>query len=135
MSGITYRTGNILSVDEYTELLKSCTLGARRPVNEPERIEAMLRHANLLVTAWDGHLVVGASRCFTDYLYVTYCSDLAVRESHQRLGIGRELLRRTMEEAPCRIVLLAAPQAVDYYPKLGFAQHPSAWTISPGELV
>lgn len=115
-------------------MLNACTLGARRPVEDRAKIERMLEHANLLVTAWDGEMCVGVSRSFSDYAFVTYCSDLAVRDSHQKMGIGRELLRRTLEAGGCRVVLLAAPQAVDYYPRIGFERHNSAWTILPGGL-
>jgi GNAT superfamily N-acetyltransferase len=91
---------------------------------------AMLRNANLMVTAWDGETLVGLARSLTDFTYATYVADLAVRESHQRMGIGIELLRRTQEAgAPAMLVLLAAPAAVDYYPGIGFERHGSAWTL------
>lgn len=134
MSEIVYRTGWPLSVPQFAELLRSCTLGGRRPVDEPEVLASMLAHANLLVTAWEDDLLVGACRCFTDFRYVTYCSDLAVRESHQRFGIGTQLLREAFRAAPCRMVLLAAPQATGYYPAIGFQPHPSAWMALPEEL-
>lgn len=123
-----------ISVDQYIDLLNASTLGERRPVHDREAIRLMLEHANLLATAWEGKTLLGAARCFTDFAYVTYCSDLCVRASHQRLGIGRRLLGKVQEAAPCRIVLLAAPKAVDYYPRIGFTQHRSAWTVLPGEL-
>lgn len=129
-----YRIDRPLSAGQYIELLNDSTLGERRPVEQPQTIEMMLKNANLLATAWEGDELIGAARCFTDFAYVTYCSDLCVRASHQRLGVGRELLRKVLERAPCRIVLLAAPKAVDYYPRIGFTQHPSAWTVLPGEL-
>jgi predicted N-acetyltransferase YhbS len=124
----------MITAQQYIDLLNATSLGERRPVGEPARIAKMIENANLLVTAWDGEVLVGASRCLSDFSYVTYCSDLCVRESHQRLGIGKELLRKTLEAGGCRVVLLAAPKAVDYYPRIGFTKHPSAWTISPGEL-
>jgi hypothetical protein len=31
------------------------------------------------------------------------------------------------------LVLLAAPLAVDYYPKLGFKRHDSAWVLRAGD--
>jgi len=31
------------------------------------------------------------------------------------------------------LVLLSAPQAVEYYPRIGFTQHPSAWVLRAGE--
>jgi len=96
----------------------------------------MLRNANLLVTAWDGELLVGIARSFSDFSYTTYLCDLAVRLSHQHTGIGREMMRRTQQAAPQAIlVLLSAPGAVDYYPHVGFTQHPSAWYLKPGESV
>ena len=133
---IEYRVGNDLDVDEMIELYRESTLGERRPVDERDRMEAMLRNANLVVTAWDGDLLVGISRSLSDFSYVTYLSDLAVRLSHQRMGIGRELMRITQRESGrAYILLLAAPKAVDYYPHVGFTQHPSAWVLREGENV
>lgn len=128
---ITYRLGNDLDVDQMIDLYRACTLGGRRPVDDRARMAAMLRNANLVVTAWDGELLVGISRAFTDFSYATYLSDLAVRESHQRCGIGKELIRETRRHAGAAayLVLLAAPQAVDYYPHIGFEQHHSAWVL------
>jgi predicted N-acetyltransferase YhbS len=128
---IEYRVGNELDLDQVIELYRASTLGERRPVDERDRMEKMLRNANLVITAWDGELMVGISRSLTDFAYATYLSDLAVRESYQRQGIGKELVRRTKElSGPgARVILLSAPKAVDYYPHIGFSHHPQAWTL------
>jgi predicted N-acetyltransferase YhbS len=103
-------------------------------VDDRERMLRMLQNANLVVTAWEGDMLIGISRCVTDFAYATYLSDLAVRVSHQRSGVGRELIRRSQAEAPnAMIILLAAPKAVDYYPRIGFTRHESAWILRPGE--
>ena len=135
MPDITYRIGNDLDLDEVIELLKATSLGVRRPVDNRETIARMIRHGNLTVTAWDGPLMVGIARSLTDFSFVAYLSDLAVRESHQRRGIGRELIRITRGELgpAAKLVLLSAPAAVDYYPQLGFTKHPSAWTLDADE--
>ncbi|HVX67057.1 MAG TPA: GNAT family N-acetyltransferase [Bryobacteraceae bacterium] len=133
---IDYRVGERPDLDQVIDLYRASTLGERRPVDDRERMAAMLRHANLVVTAWDGSLLVGISRALTDWVYVTYLSDLAVRLSHQRQGIGQELIRVTQREAPqASIILLAAPKAVDYYPRVGFTRHESAWMLRSGEPV
>jgi len=137
---LNYRVGNNLDLDEVIGLYVASTLGERRPIEQRDRMEAMIRHANLVVTAWEespeGKTLVGISRSMTDFRYVTYLADLAVRASHQRMGIGLELIRRTREAAPdAYIVLLAAPKAVDYYPRIGFTQHQSAWVLRPGEAL
>ncbi len=131
---ITYKTGNQLDLDQVIELYRASRLGKRRPVNERERMGQMLATANLVITAWDGETLVGISRSLTDFCYATYLSDLAVRESHQRRGIGKELTRLTQEAAPrATIILLAAPAAEKYYPAIGFTQHPQAWILRSGE--
>jgi ribosomal protein S18 acetylase RimI-like enzyme len=131
---ITYRVGNALDLDAVIDVYRACSLGARRPVDDRERMKAMMSHANLVVTAWDGELMVGISRSMSDFAFATYLSDLAVRESHQRMGIGKELIRRTQKEGgSARIILLAAPAAVDYYPRIGMTHHPHCWMLGPGE--
>ena len=99
---IRYLSGNDLDLDALIDLYRASTLGERRPVDDRERMASMLRHANLVVTAWDGELPVGISRAFSDFSFITYLSDLAVRASHQKQGIGKELIRRTQALCPCR---------------------------------
>jgi predicted N-acetyltransferase YhbS len=90
----------------------------------------MLANANLVVTAWESHLLVGIARSLSDFSYATYLSDLAVRVSHQKQGIGRELIRRTQEAGgAAMIVLLAAPKAEEYYPRIGFTHRPQCWLL------
>lgn len=128
---MTYRYGNDLDLDQVIDLYRASTLGERRPIDDPAIVRSMLEHANLIVTAWDGDLLVGISRTLTDFLYVGYLADLAVRDSHQRMGIGVALIEKTRERMGPRsgLVLLAAPKAVDYYPRIGFKRHDSAWVL------
>ena len=127
---ISYRTGNDLDLDAVLDLYRASTLGQRRPIDDRGRMEQMVRQANLVITAWDADLLVGISRSLSDFSYATYLSNLAVRESHQRQGIGKELIRLTQEaSAPATIILLAAPAAELYYPHIGFTHHPQAWRL------
>lgn len=134
---IRYKTGNDLNLDALIELYKASTLGERRPIDDRERMASMLRHANLVVTAWDDDQLVGISRALSDFSFVTYLSDLAVRVSHQKKGIGKELIRRTQALAGrhAKLLLLAAPAAELYYPHIGFTHHPQAWMLGPDERV
>lgn len=94
----------------------------------------MLKHADVIVTvrSRDG-LLVGVSRAISDFHYCTYLSDLAVDTAFQRRGIGRELVRRTHEAAGLQstLILLSAPDARDYYPRIGMQPHDSCW-LTPG---
>lgn len=126
---IEYKTNFPISATQYVELLKQTSLGTRRPIEDIERIESMLQYANLLVTAWKNTELVGVARSLTDFQYCCYLSDLAVREDCQKQGIGKALISETEKalSPKAKIILLSAPQAVDYYPHIGFTQHPSAW--------
>jgi ribosomal protein S18 acetylase RimI-like enzyme len=129
-SVIEYRTGNQLDLLQVVDLYRASTLGARRPVDQPERMAQMLRNANLVITAWDGEKLVGIARSLSDFAYCTYCSDLAVHVDYQRQGIGKELLRRTQAAGlPASVLLFAAPAAVDYYPHIGF-EAGSGWILT-----
>jgi ribosomal protein S18 acetylase RimI-like enzyme len=122
---LTYQIENNLSVAEFRDLLIASTLGERRPVDEPERLQKMLEHGNLIVTArtTEGKLV-GLSRALTDFVYCTYLSDLAVDEAFQHQGIGTELIRQTKLASPqAKLILLSAPKATGYYPKIGMSRH------------
>ena len=134
---IEYRRGNDLDVGQVIELYKASTLGARRPIEDRQRFEAMIKNANLVISAWDGDLLVGISRSMTDFSYVTYLSDIAVRVSHQKQGIGKELIRQTqLHGGPqTTVLLLAAPAAEKYYPHIGFTHHPQAWLLNPKDRV
>ncbi len=78
---ILYRDDAPLSAAAFVELYRSCSLGVRRPLDDPESVSAMMRHGSLMVTAWDGELIVGIARTLTDFAYVGYLADLAVRET------------------------------------------------------
>jgi predicted N-acetyltransferase YhbS len=134
---ITYSVGDDLDLDAVIELYVASTLGQRRPVDDKLRMGEMLKNADIVVTAWDGPLLVGIARSISDFSYITYLSDLAVRESHQRRGIGKELIRRTQALGGDRatLLLLSAPAAEQYYPKIGFTHHPQAWLIRANESV
>ena len=117
---ITYQIENDLTAEEFIDILNHSTLAERRPINEPDRIQKMLEHGNLIITARENNVLIGVARSLTDFLFCTYLSDLAVHESHQKKGIGKELIRRTKLETPkAKLILLAAPKAEGYYPKIG----------------
>jgi predicted N-acetyltransferase YhbS len=128
---VIYQRESDLDPDAFIDLLVRSTLAERRPVDEPDTIRKMLANASLILTARDDGLLVGVSRAITDFCYCTYLSDLAIDQAYQRRGIGRELIRRTHEAAGLgtTLILLAAPKAQDYYPRVGMIRHESCWIV------
>lgn len=132
---VEYFVNRPITIEQFVELLDQTTLGARRPIDNHECICGMLAHADLLVSAWVDEQLVGVARSVTDFHYCCYLSDLAVSEQIQSKGIGKELIRQTFANLKdgCKLILLSAPQATGYYPKIGFKQHQSAWLMSGEE--
>ena len=128
---IEYRDNATITAEQAIDLYKRSTLGERRPIHNVQTFEAMLKNANLTITAWDGKTLVGISRSLTDFAYVAYLADLAVDQEYQRSGIGKQLIEETKSRLghECMIVLLAAPKANEYYAHIGFDHNPRAWTI------
>ncbi len=128
---IVYTNEPDLSAAAFREILDASTLGERRPVDDLDRLQQMLRGSDLVVTARDGQRLVGISRALTDFSYCCYLSDLAVAAAYQRQGIGRRLIAETHALAGplTSLILLAAPRAQAYYPKIGMTAHHSCWTL------
>jgi ribosomal protein S18 acetylase RimI-like enzyme len=126
---IVYRDDAPISVEQAIDVYRRSTLGERRPVDRPDIFANMLKHADVMISAWQGERLIGIARTLTDFSYVAYLADLAVDTGLQRRGIGRRLVQETTSRLgrECMIVLLAAPAANDYYAKLGFEHQPRAW--------
>lgn len=117
---IDYRLHTPLAAADIARLFDAS--GIKRPTGDPSRIARMFANANLVVSAWSGEQLIGVCRALTDFSYCCYLSDLAVDRAFQHRGIGRELIARVQAAVgeEVSIVLLSAPDALDYYPKLGF---------------
>ncbi|WP_066369637.1 GNAT family N-acetyltransferase [Neobacillus fumarioli] len=117
---IKYEFEQNLAATELADVFKKS--GIRRPVEDLERIQRMIDHADIIVTARDNGKLVGIGRAITDYSYCCYLSDLAVDKEYQRSGIGKEIIRLIQEKLgdEAALILIAAPSAVEYYPKIGF---------------
>jgi ribosomal protein S18 acetylase RimI-like enzyme len=127
----TYQIEKNLSPEDFKDLLIKSTLEERRPVDDFARVEAMVKNANLIITARYNGKLVGVARSVTDFVYCTYLSDLAVDSDYQKQGIGKELIRLTKQATPqATTILLAAPKAVDYYPHIGMTQHNACFLLT-----
>jgi predicted N-acetyltransferase YhbS len=126
---IQYEINGRLGAEELGDLFQAS--GIRRPSSDPDRLHRMIDNANLIVTARDQGRLVGVARALTDYSWCCYLSDLAVDCAYQRQGIGRELVQRVRAEAGegTALVLVSAPEASEYYPRIGFEPIQSGWII------
>lgn len=128
---IDYSVEPKLSPEEFQAILVASTLAKRRPVQDLARLHEMLVNADVIVTAREAGRLVGVSRAITDFSYCCYLSDLAVDAGYRRQGIGKRLIEETHRAAGDRtsLILLAAPEAEGYYPRIGMTHRPSCWSI------
>ena len=127
---INYQVNPTISVQDLISILKKSTLGLRRPLADLEAMESMLAHANYYIGAYENGQLVGLARAMTDFVYTTYLADLAVDEKYQHQGIGKELIKILKINIPkAKLILLAAPAAEAYYPKIGMQNHPHCYYI------
>ena len=127
--GISYQFNLTPPVEDIISLYKSS--GINRPIDNIERIAQMYEHSNLVVSAWDEDKLVGIARSLSDFCYCCYLSDLAVRQEYKKLGIGKKLIALTKEKIgdEAMLLLLSAPAAMDYYPKLNFEKVENGFII------
>jgi ribosomal protein S18 acetylase RimI-like enzyme len=129
---IDYALEPHLTAEEFRDVLVASTLAERRPANDLARLARMLREADIIVAARHEGRLVGVSRALTDFSYSCYLSDLAVDAAYQRRGIGKRLIEETRAKAgpEATLVLLSAPAAESYYPKIGMKKHENCWIIA-----
>lgn len=120
---VIYQIENSLTTADFSDILNRSTLAERRPSTDWQRLEKMCANANLIITARLDGKIVGVARSLTDFAFCTYLSDLAVDQACQHQGIGKRLIEETKAAAPdAMLILLAAPAAVGYYPKVGMTK-------------
>jgi GNAT superfamily N-acetyltransferase len=132
---IEYKVNATVSIEQFIDVLRRSSLAERRPIDDWECIGGMLENSNLMLSAWQGEKLIGIARCLTDFHYACYLSDLAVCETVQNQGVGKELQRRTQEALgpKCKLILIAAPSANGYYEHIGYSHNSRCWVLDPSK--
>lgn len=83
----------------------------------------MLRHTDLVLTAWDAAKLVGFGRVLTDYVYRATIWDVIVDKTYQGQGLGKEIVRRILRHPRLERVELfwLCTRRPGFYEKLGFS--------------
>ncbi len=111
-----YAVEDFLAADEYIDVCRKS--GLNRPVDDRARVERLLAHSNLFVTARQDGQLVGFARSLADFCFSCYLSDLAVDKACQGQGIGKRLIEETKKAAGGEFtttLLLSAPGALTFY--------------------
>lgn len=116
---IDYRLGPMVDYDRLITLFAGA--GWSDKIVDPKRLQAMVENSQLVVTAWDGVLMVGFARCTTDHEFNGQINNVVVDPLYRKRGIGRQLIQRIVDSnGKVTYVLRADPSSLDFYRRLGF---------------
>jgi GNAT superfamily N-acetyltransferase len=128
---IIYRTNFIPETKDIIELFNHSGYFPIADKNDTARITKMFHNSNIIITAWHEDVLVGIARSLCDFSYCCYLSDLCVRDTVKKNGIGKELIRLTKEMAgkECKLLLHSSSTAIDFYRKIGMQQIDTVFII------
>lgn len=116
---ITYSSEHCPNDSELKELFSTVEWQVSRHI---DRLSAAMYKYDNLITAWDGARLVGLVCSLDDGAVTAYINYLIVHPDYQRMGIGKELMRRILNEYRdfMRVELIADAGTTEFYDKLDF---------------
>jgi len=93
-------------------------------------------NSTLVISAWENERLVGVVRVLSDKVIRSVIYDLVVEPEFQGRGIGKELIKRSIEHYPHTEWLVQTTEKIaNFYEKIGFSKYkgvvlniPSKWT-------
>ena len=90
-------------------------------------VAKMLRHPQVLLTAWDAGRLIGFARVLTDFTYRAIIADVMVLPGYEGVGIGSDLVKTALKDKRLKTVTgfwLYSTDKQAFYKKLGFEFSP-----------
>ena len=84
----------------------------------------MLAHSDLVVSAWDGDILVGVGRVLSDYVYRASIWDVIVHRGYQGQDIGTQIIHQILHHPTLQRVelfWLCTRNKQAFYATLGFS--------------
>ena len=131
---ITFSTQKEFSVEDLFALYDS--VGWTAYTKDITGLQAGLAQSSLVISAWEGKILVGLIRALTDGQTMAYIQDILVRPEYHKQGLGSQLMRQMLAklEGIRQIVLMTdsgeenAPLH-DWYRSFGFKSYNDLGTI------
>ncbi len=120
---IDYRDAHDIDLDQLATLFDA--VGWQRRTANRVRLAQLVDGSLWVVSAWEGDVLVGFARAISDGAFNAYISTVAVLPAYQKRGIGRELVRRLVENRDgIQFVLHANDRAYPFYLHIGLDFQP-----------
>lgn len=113
--------------NELSDLYRVAPLGSQKPSD----LKTAFSNSMFRCFVYDSGNLVGVGRALADGIDCSYICGVAVRPSHQGLGLGREIIARlvSLSEGHKKIILYAVPGKEPFYSRLGFKRMTTAMAI------
>ena len=118
---IEYDLEKKVDVERLKEMFNQVGWGDKS--GDVSRLKAMVRNSQIVITAWDGELMVGFARCVTDHVFNGQINNVVVDQWSRSQGIGREMIRQILRSnRQVTYVLRGDPENEGFYTGIGFVQ-------------
>jgi GNAT superfamily N-acetyltransferase len=91
-------------------------------------VHRMLEHTSMIVSVWDGDVLVGFTRLLTDFTYRGTIWDVIVRPDYQGQGVGKRIIEYILTHPKLATVTffwLSTRDKHDFYEQFGFVRDAS----------
>jgi GNAT superfamily N-acetyltransferase len=123
MSQIEFRNG--LTAEQFLALANRVWPRSYDPASTKAALERTVN-----IGAFDGDRLVGSVRILSDGYFFNTIPELMVDPAYQRGGIGRELMRRALEQAPRGALFFGAqPESVEFFKRIGCTPGPVGFVL------
>lgn len=133
---ISYKLGlEYINWSELFDLYKRVGMLKRFIENrEFDKIQSAFQKSYKIVTAWDEKKLIGSCRMLSDGICYGAIFDVAVLPEYQKKGVGKGLMNLLLKkEESMTIHLTSTFGNEDFYKKLGFKKHKTAYSKYPFE--
>ena len=120
---IMYRTDKKVDYEKLKILFNE--VGWNDKTEDINRLKTMVKNSQIVVTAWDEEIMVGFSRCTTDYVFNGQINNVVVDSKYRRKGIGKVLINKIVDSSKqVTYMLRGSSRNEEFYRILGFEDGP-----------
>ncbi|MBU2552514.1 MAG: GNAT family N-acetyltransferase [Proteobacteria bacterium] len=127
---IRYSTDKTERIDweEAASVVERAPLGRER--RDSGHLKEAFEASYAVVYAFGADRLIGMARALCDGRYQAAVYDVVLLPEYQGRGLGREIMRRLLDQLPVRnVILYAAPGREGFYEKFGFRKMRTAMAI------
>lgn len=99
-----------------------------------EKVKKAYESRSIVLSLWENDHLIGFGSMLTDWTINSIIYDVVVVEAFQKKGFGKKMMTELMSRTPdARFYLTSTFGNEDFYKKLGFKKHKTAFALYPND--